>query len=137
VGGAPVASYIVQKDQQEGTFFLSPSLKQRAAKQWVQVQTGDCEGLGWGNRTIGGAGGMVGIRGRGDMWQKDRGREDSAFNCPGLKVNKHTVKNVESRCQCLTNKESKVRTEMQGWGKGKGEGNLLQLQRCQKTFRKA
>ncbi len=33
VGGAPVASYIVQKDQQEGTFFLSPSLKQRAAKQ--------------------------------------------------------------------------------------------------------
>ncbi len=33
VGRAPVASYIVQKDQQEGTFFLLQSLKQRAAKQ--------------------------------------------------------------------------------------------------------
>ncbi len=33
VGRAPVASYIVEKDQQEGTFFVLQSLKQRAAKQ--------------------------------------------------------------------------------------------------------
>jgi hypothetical protein len=66
-----------------------------------------------------------------------RGREDSAFNCPGLKMTKKTVRNVQSRRECLTKKESKVRTEMQRGGKGKGEGNLFQLQRCQKTFRKA
>ena len=54
------------------------------------------------------------IRGRGDMWQKERGRKDSTFNCPGLKLTTQTVKNVQSRRQCLTKKEIKVRTEMQG-----------------------
>ena len=34
-------------------------------------------------------------------------------------------------------KRRKVRTEMLGGVKGEGEGNLSQLQRCQKTFRKA
>jgi hypothetical protein len=37
----------------------------------------------------------------------------------------------------LDKKENKVRTEMLGGAKGRGGGNLSQVQRCQKTFRKA
>ncbi len=48
------------------------------------------------------------------------GREDSAFNYQGLIVTKKTVRSVQSRRQCLTKKESKVRTEMQEGGQREG-----------------
>ncbi len=60
------------------------------------------------------------IRGRGNMRQKERSRKDSTFNCPGLKLTTKTVKNVQSRRQCLTKKQSKVRTEMRGGVTGEG-----------------
>jgi hypothetical protein len=67
VGGAPVASSIVQRDQQEGNLFRLQSLNQRATKKMSASADERLQGFRMWNGTNGGAGGMVGIRGRGDM----------------------------------------------------------------------